>query len=242
MALSSAQQEVSDFVKRTLGFPTLCVELDVGHFEDAIGEAEIWLQANLGQISWADFTCVGAQSEYPVVDDVASVIDVVLPGTDQNLDLIINPSAFADTNELPYAYYANSLGGGMASGLYQFMQYIETTRRVLSADTDWVWDEVRRLIVIRPATKTGPAKYWYVTNSMRYERLTKQQLWLLRRYALAWTKMTLGNIRSKYSELPAAGSRVGLNGGDLIAQAQEEFLTLDEKVKVLAPPLPFLTG
>lgn len=64
-------------------------------------------------------------------------------------------------------------------------------------------------------------------SNVPYENITyvtindigKQWIW---QYTLALVKELLGNVRNKYSTIPAPGAEVTLNGGDLITQAQTE--------------------
>ena len=57
----------------------------------------------------------------------------------------------------------------------------------------------------------------------------------IRRYALALSKETLGQVRSKFGNtIPIPGESVNLNGGDLLSQAKEEQTKLrEELIKVL---------
>jgi hypothetical protein len=53
----------------------------------------------------------------------------------------------------------------------------------------------------------------------------------IRRFALALTKETLGQVRSKFGSIPIPGETVNLNGGDLLTQAKEEQEKLREELK-----------
>ena len=57
----------------------------------------------------------------------------------------------------------------------------------------------------------------------------------IRRYALALSKETLGQVRSKFgNSIPIPGEQVSLNGGDLLSQAKDEQNSLrDELIKLL---------
>ena len=57
----------------------------------------------------------------------------------------------------------------------------------------------------------------------------------IRRYALALTKETLGQVRSKFgNSIPIPGEQVTLNGDALLSQAKEEQNALrDELIKLL---------
>jgi hypothetical protein len=238
-----SRQAVLDYVKRQLGYPVLCVELDDGHFGDAVDDAEIWVAAHMGTVRQHRFQVAGGlPGEYDVPDDCEYVVDVALPEATNRIDLMLNPSAFADTNELPYAYYSSTIGGGFNSGLYQFLQYNEMTRRTLSADEDFTWDPQNRKVILRPTSNSGTAIMWYLTRVCDYNALSIQQYLLVRRMARAQAMYTLGNIRAKYSSVPSAGGQVTLNGSELISNAQLEFGEITEQMRQLTPPPPFFTG
>jgi len=238
-----SRDAVLGYVKRQLGHPVLCVELDDDHFADAVDDAEIWIAAYMGTIRQHEFQVSGSPpGNYPVPDDCEYVVDVALPQNKLQIDLMLNPSAFADTNELPYAYYSSTIGGGFNSGLYQFLQYNEMTRRTLSADEDFFWDPQNRLVKLRPSVNSGTAIMWYLTRVCDYNMLSIQQYHLLRRYAKATAMYTLGNIRAKYSSVPGAGGEVSLNGSELVGNAQLEMSEITEAMRQLTPPPMFFTG
>ena len=53
----------------------------------------------------------------------------------------------------------------------------------------------------------------------------------IRRFALSLVKETLGQIRSKFTQIPIPGNQVSLNGDKLISQAREEQKTLREELQ-----------
>ena len=53
----------------------------------------------------------------------------------------------------------------------------------------------------------------------------------IRRFALSLVKETLGEIRSKFNNVPIPGQNVTLNGTALISQAREEQKTLREELQ-----------
>lgn len=53
----------------------------------------------------------------------------------------------------------------------------------------------------------------------------------IRRYALALTKGTLGQVRSKFSTVPIPGESVTLNGPELVSQAEEEKNKLRDELR-----------
>lgn len=61
----------------------------------------------------------------------------------------------------------------------------------------------------------------------------------IRRYALALVKETLGQIRSKFGNIPIPGDNVTLNGTALISEAREEQKTLKEELKTTIDNLTY---
>jgi len=61
----------------------------------------------------------------------------------------------------------------------------------------------------------------------------------IRRFALALTKETLGQVRSKFGSIPIPGETVNLNGADLITQAKDEQEKLREELKTVLDELTY---
>lgn len=72
-------------------------------------------------------------------------------------------------------------------------------------------------------------------ENIPYKNINSMGKQWIRRYALALSKETLGQVRSKFGNtIPIPGETVNLNGGDLLSQAKEEQTKLrDELIKVL---------
>lgn len=81
-------------------------------------------------------------------------------------------------------------------------------------------------------------------NSLPFDNLPYQNInaigkqWI-RRFALALSKETLGQIRSKFSPLPIPGDNIQLNGDSLLAQAKEEQLALRDELKGILDELTY---
>jgi hypothetical protein len=62
----------------------------------------------------------------------------------------------------------------------------------------------------------------------------------IRRYALALSKETLGQVRSKFGNaIPIPGESVNLNGGELLSQAKDEQNSLREELIKLLDELTY---
>tara|TARA_Y100000592_G_scaffold27124_1_gene43042 strand:+ start:2736 stop:4022 length:1287 start_codon:yes stop_codon:yes gene_type:complete len=61
----------------------------------------------------------------------------------------------------------------------------------------------------------------------------------IRRFCLALSKETLGQVRSKFASIPIPGAEVSLNGSDLLSQAKEEQEMLRTELKELLDELTY---
>ena len=68
-------------------------------------------------------------------------------------------------------------------------------------------------------------------SNLPYDTINSIGKQWIRRFALALSKETLGQVRSKLASIPIPGDSVTLNGGDLISQAKDEQDKLREELK-----------
>jgi len=229
-------------MKVQLGWPTACVELSDDALEDAAFDAEIWIAVHMGIERRTTLDLYSGQSEYNMPDDCEMVIDIAFPQVySGSLPLAMQIEGLED---LYYAqfYQFGTRAGGFNSNIIQHLQYLDMTQRTLSSDKDRRWESYQRKLIVQPDDVTGTAIVWYLSNQVEYDYLSLPAKMLIRRYAVAAAMLILGRIRSKYSEIPAAGGKVSLNGAELIGSAEGEMAMLDEKVGRLVPPPGFITG
>jgi hypothetical protein len=118
-----------------------------------------------------------------------------------------------------------------------------------------------KLRLYPPPTSVSPEKFWFrftiETNSpfsddvesgqngvnnmntlpfqnIPYENINSIGKQWIRRFALALSKETLGQIRGKFGgQIPIPGDNISLNASDLLGQAKEEQAALKEELKKL---------
>jgi len=61
----------------------------------------------------------------------------------------------------------------------------------------------------------------------------------IRRFALSLAKETLGQVRSKFAQIPIPGNNVTLNGDKLISEAREEQKMLREELQKVLDELTY---
>jgi hypothetical protein len=76
-------------------------------------------------------------------------------------------------------------------------------------------------------------------SNLPYDTINSIGKQWIRRFALALTKETLGQVRSKFATLPIPGDSVTLNGSDLVSQGKEEQNALREELKTTLADLTY---
>ena len=239
--MGTTAQEIKDYVKRRMGHPCVRVELSDDQLQDAVDEASLWFGTHIGQLGVQRATTNGNTNEYDVVTAVEEIVDVVF---EVSGDSPYNIFDFAEVEIEPFGFRnGRTLDGGFYSDIVQVFQYWEQARRILGIDKNWEWDRPRRKLILYPSPKTAfQYMYSYTTSAIDLTVLSQRECWLVRQWALAQGMETLGYVRSKYSEIPSASGGFSLNGDTLLSNAETMRMELNEKVKLLAPPIPFLVG
>jgi hypothetical protein len=137
--------------------------------------------------------------------------------------------------------------GGLAT-FDAFSQYKEVAGRIFGSEYDFFWNpntkvlKILRNVMIDEEVAVGV--YNYVPEMTLLKDVYSSQ-WLSA-YALAQSKLMLGEARSKfYSGLPGAGGTVTLNGEQLKSEAQAELETLKMSLHNMEEgnsPLGFIIG
>lgn len=71
-------------------------------------------------------------------------------------------------------------------------------------------------------------------ENIPFEKINSMGMQWIRRFALALSKETLGQVRGKFGgQIPIPGDNVSLNASDLLSQAKEEQSALKEELKKL---------
>lgn len=236
------EAELKKWILRRLGAPVLKIELDDDHLRDAIADAKRWFAAKKGVERIVNIPLYSGQTEYDVPPDCDAVIDVSFQVSPLDISLIFAPNIIAD-EKIPYNVFAAPSSVGLYSSFVQALQYVDTAKRVLNAELNWVYFPYRKKLLLLPDPKgTGLAVVEYKSTVNTIEQLPERDHDLLKRWSLAYSKRDLGMIRSKYDAMPTAQGATRLNGQELIRQAEEEFQQLEEEIASSAQPMPFVVG
>tara|TARA_B100000989_G_C19525012_1_gene466297 strand:- start:1082 stop:1828 length:747 start_codon:yes stop_codon:yes gene_type:complete len=243
----SKRQELIEDIRTILGDGMVDVELDPKHYEQAIDLAVDKFRqksSNSTEEAYIFLETVPDINEYTLGEEVIEVRDIFrrsVAGSNSSIDL--DPFELAYTN----LYF---LQGGRIGGLLTwdaFAQYQETVRRLFGGHMNFKFHtETKKLIMMRrPRAKENLLLRVYMEKpvdtliTQRYSRP-----WI-RDYALAQSKMMLGEARSKYSSLPGAQGNVTLNGDTLKNEAQAAMEKLERDIETYGTgedPLTFVIG
>jgi len=253
------REEAEGWVKRSLGCGVVVLEVTDEHCSDSFDDALRWWIGKKGIKRHAVQNVSSGISTYSMPDDCDEVLSVWFPGVQLDVIASINPFAFIDVDMLPVAYASLTgiPGGSFYGTLNQMIAHSETAKRVVGSEPSWEYSRVDNLLSIYPvnhSTGTVVARYASTTlvtedpvapdttpvNDFRKLRFRDRDMIL--RYARACLKERLGRVRGKYTEFPSAGGAKSMDGETLLAEAQDEKLSLDQELISLSDPVPFIVG
>lgn len=219
------------------------VPLSPEKLNDAIAEAKHWFVAKKGVEKDIAIDLYAGQVEYDMPADCDAVIDVSFQVSPLDISLIFSPNIIAD-ERIPYSVFAAPSSAGLYSSFVQSLQYVETAKRILGAENNWIYYPYKKKLIVLPNPKGGgKAVVEYKSSSFgAIEQLPERDHDLIRRFSLAWAKRDLGNIYSRYLSWPTAQGQTQLNGPQLISDAEKEFKVLEEEIINSAMPMPLLLG
>jgi len=225
------------------------VELDREHYDVGIDKAlAIYRQLSAGSVeeSIIFFTTQDGVTEYTLPDEVMEVRRLYRRGIGTNSGGGTNFDPFDVAFNNMYMLQAGQIGG--LAVFDAFAQYKETIGRVFGSEYNFLWNrntkQLKILRNVRHEEEVAVGVYNYVPESILLKDVYSSN-WL-GTYALAQSKMMLGEARSKYSSgLPGAGGAIQLNGQDLKNEAQTMIDSLKESIHNMEEgnqPLGFVIG
>lgn len=225
---SDERNELISKVKRALGWPVICVELNEEHFSQAIDSALAEFRRRVDtayDVKYFLLPMKKGQDVYYLNDPAVgtnAVVDVVKLHRVSGLGLVTqNEGIYAQS----YLQQMHAPGGIVdLTSIYLMSAYSEQFSQIFAGDIGFKWHESsRQLTLYRRIFKDEK-----ILIECTCER-TEQEL-MVDRYSSRWlydwavaeSKKYLGHIRSKYGSLPGAGGGLSLNGQDLLLSAREE--------------------
>jgi hypothetical protein len=235
------QADLKQWILRQLGAPFVKIELTDDHLNDSVERARRWFAAKKGVRKQATLPIYATVPAYTLPDDVDIVLDVAFPIPPMDISLVFSPYILSD-EKVPYDVFAAPGSAGIYSSYTQTIQYIETAKRILNAEPNF-WQEGQTLF-LSPIPKTsGNIIIDYKSFNFTIEQLAQRDHDLITRYALAWAKTVIVQVRGKYpGGFPGAQAQTELNWQQLYAEATKELEMLEKEIFQSAYPLGFVHG
>jgi hypothetical protein len=211
------------------------VELDPEHYHLAINKAlEKFRQRSENAVE-EDFMFLEIETErdtYRLPDDVISVKDIygrVSGGISSGVDFEPFEANFFNS------YMTGARGGGGSLATYDFLaQHHETLGRLLGAEYTFTWRPQNHTLRLHRRPRAPKSVYLHIYKHRDEEELLSDvyaKPWL-KDYALAHSKLMLGEARGKFSVIAGPQGGSTLNGEQLKADAQNELIQLEEDLKM----------
>lgn len=232
--------EMKQWILRRLGAPIWEIQLCEEHVEDAIEQAIRWFAAKKGQKQLFTIDTIPQQVCYDLDDCIDTVLDVAFSQQKLDLSLIFSPFTLLE-EKIPYDVFASGGSGGLYSSYVQSLQYVETAKRVLSAELEW-YQKNKQLYVAPVPVNARSMIIWAKINFTQLRDLTERDHDLVKRYALAKAMQDLAWIRGNYTEYPTAQGSTGFNWDRMLSWSETEIEKLEEEIMLSGFPMGFTTG
>jgi hypothetical protein len=227
MALT--EDQIKAYILRRLGSGIVDVELTEDQQSDVVVDTKRWFSFRLGQKRILQIPLTTATNAYVLEPDVTEVLRVFLP---------TSHFPAVDTDDFSYTYsllFGQWRSPGASplpySDLVQRLQYLNMSKKIFSADREWDYNKDTHELLIMPRPSiVGNMLVEVWTKNIDTRDLGPEDENLFLRYALAQAKEFLGEIRSKWDNIPMVGGDKGLNGEKLLEEAKEAKEQLEKDV------------
>ena len=236
--ITTAKQEVFDYVNAMLGGGMIDVELDPEHYEIAIRASfDKFRQRSDNSVeeSYMFLDLVLDQNEYTLPDEVVEVRQMFRRSIGSRTGggdggTMFEPFSLAYTNT--YLLSSSNMGGLATYNL--FAGYQELVGRMFGSFIEFTWNTATKKLTVLQRPRTGEQVLLQAYNyrpdfQILTDYLAKQ--WI-KDYTLAKCKFMLGEARSKFATIAGPQGGSTLNGDALKAEAQAEMDKLEEDLKL----------
>ena len=238
--------KVDDFrceIELELGAPVIDVELDEKSWTAIVQRTKRWFKAKKGVIDCVSVPVVPGKIQYDFPDNACAIIDILLPRRSDIQSLLslgfpdIVPFNALDT-------LASTSKFNSYSSYVQVLQSLETRSRIFSAESDWqvLCGKINIMGGCSSKDSSGMMLVVYKKEEWSVDELKDRDEQLFYDYMRASAMHLLGRIRSKYKSYPSAGGSIDTDGPELIDEAKEEYLRLEEEISESQGPMGVVLG
>ena len=254
--------ELSDKLRRRLGYPMVKVELDESQIYDQIDYARAkwikWATGNSTQEVFFTTLLSAGQNFYDLPVGVTEIVGYESTGTSSGINTLFTVDNYLYNQGMYQALYSTS--GYTLLSYHIARDFLDTVRRYTPDKYNWKYHRYTNQLEIHPAPKAGNSLT--VTNeadetvtvdspgsillrSFMIEGSTYDDwsagdsdsnffdsLWILD-YSTALCKIILGTVRNKFANFASIGNvGIALDGDNLISEGKEEKERLDETLQL----------
>lgn len=223
----TARDTIKDIIKRQLGYPKVCVELDEEHFDIALNNALQELRRRTDSAYYRQYffmNILKGQETYYLNDPTKGldrVVDVLKIHRLNMLGLVNFGPDNLYAQQFLNQFYAPGVGYDLVS-IYLIHSLSEIYSQLFAGDVAFNWREARRELTIY--RRFGHNEKVLIECSMEkteqellVDRWTQQ--WI-QQWAEAEVMFMLAHIRGKFSTLPGPGGGLSLNADALMSEGQ----------------------
>jgi len=254
------REQISDYVLLMLGAPVVRIELDQQQLDLCANQAlkifEEW--APQSYFSYYYFNTAAGQSRYTLPDDIGIIREVKWRQEPcfggnclyQEMEGVVPLSSWMGPD-----YYDGAIGEfggysgwtagpiwGRAGEWLLFKQYDEMFARMWGQIGGWEYcsEGAPTTIILYPAPQ---GQHWVIVHYLQKQKDWTEVHQFMQEYALSLAKIILGRVRSKYSNIPAPGGGVQLDGQALLQEGIEEKRRYEEELLTKwSEPCSVITG
>lgn len=243
---AEVKKQLIDWCLIHLGYPLITVELTEQHFNVAIADAlTLYSKYASFQNKYLAVPLSGYNQEEGGLDlsewNVAVVKNIVtrrdrMFGTGGNDDILFGWPAFLNGQfgGMPYFGSTNSIGQNWSGGFityHNFHEFMELARRMAGSNPDWIYDKYTKKLLLIPVPSEASLKeneviLMEVECEPSIAELCSEEYF--RRIVLAYCKIMLGTIRSKFGSVQLIGG--GNINTDIGQEGKEELNNIIENI------------
>ena len=220
-----ARNTIKDIIKRQLGYPKVCVELDEEHFDIALNNALQELRRRTDSAYYKQFffmQILPGQDKFYLNDPTKgldSVVDVIKIHRLNMLGLVNFGPDNIYAQQFLNQFYAPGVGYDLVS-IHLIHSLSDVYSQLFAGDIAFNWREARRELTIH--RRFGHREKVLIECSMEkaeqeilVDRWTQQ--WV-QQWAESEAMFMLAHIRGKFSTLPGPGGGLSLNADALMSE------------------------
>jgi hypothetical protein len=245
------RQKVIDYIQAMLGSGMVDVELDPIHYNTAVDRALNKFRqrsSNASEESFGFLTLLTDQNDYLLPKEVTAVRQIFRRSIGSRTGGGDGGSLFEPFN-LAYSntYLLTSTNMGGLATYYAFASYQKQVGKMFGSDINFTYNKTTKLLTVMQRPRGSEEVLLWLYNYRPDFNLLQDPFanqWL-KDYALATSKLMLGEAREKFSTISGPQGGTSLNGTALKAEGKAEMEILEMDLinyKDGSSPLSFVIG